>query len=113
MTGPASDETGGPALIWCPFPDAALAAATAKTLLDERLVACANIVPAMLSLFDWNGERGEASEAGALFKTNTALLDRAISRLAEEHPYEEPAILAWHCNAAWPGTAAWLEALTR
>jgi periplasmic divalent cation tolerance protein len=106
-------EPQGPALIWCPFPDAATAAATAKTLLDERLVACANIMPAMLSLFEWNGERGEASEAGALFKTDAALLDRAIARLAEEHPYEEPAVVAWRCDGATPGTAAWLGALTR
>jgi periplasmic divalent cation tolerance protein len=106
-------EAQGPALIWCPFPDAATASATAKTLLDERLVACANILPAMISLFDWNGERGEAGEAGVLFKTDAALLERAIGRLGEEHPYDEPAILAWRCDAASPGTAAWLGALTR
>lgn len=106
-------EPQGPALIWCPFPDAGIAAATAKTLLDERLVACANILPAMLSLFEWNGERGEATEAGALFKTDAALLERALARLAEEHPYDEPAILAWRCDAATPGTAAWLGGLTR
>jgi periplasmic divalent cation tolerance protein len=106
-------EPQGPALIWCPFTDAASAAATAKTLLDERLVACANIMPAMLSLFEWNGERGEASEAGALFKTDAALLDRALARLEEEHPYDEPAILAWRCDAASPGTIGWLGGLTR
>jgi periplasmic divalent cation tolerance protein len=106
-------EPQGPALIWCPFPDAATAAATATTLLEERLIACANIVPTMLSLFEWNGERGEASEAGALLKTDVALLERAVARLAEEHPYEEPAIIAWHADAATPGTAAWLGALTR
>jgi periplasmic divalent cation tolerance protein len=106
-------EPQGPALIWCPFPDMATAAATAKTLLDERLVACANVLPAMLSLFEWNGERSETTEAGALFKTDRALLQRAIARLAEEHPYEEPTILAWHCDAASPGTTAWLGALTR
>jgi periplasmic divalent cation tolerance protein len=103
----------GPALIWCPFPDAATAAATAKTLLDERLVACANILPTMLSLFEWNGDRGEATEAGTLFKTDAALLDRAIARLGEEHPYEEPAIVAWRCDAASPGTIGWLGELTR
>lgn len=106
-------EPQGPALIWCPFPDAPSGAAVAKLLLDERLVACANIMPTMLSLFEWNGEREEATEAGVLFKTDAALLDRAIARLGEEHPYEEPAILAWRCDAASPGTAAWLGNLTR
>ena len=106
-------EPQGPALIWCPFPDAPSGAAVAKLLLDERLVACANIMPTMLSLFEWNGEREEATEAGVLFKTDAALLDRAIARLGEEHPYEEPAILAWRCDGASPGTAAWLGNLTR
>ncbi len=106
-------EPQGPALIWCPFPDAAAAAATAKLLLDERLVACANILPAMLSLFEWNGERGESSEAGALFKTDAAFLDRAIARLAELHPYDEPAIIGWRADASTPGTAQWLGGLLR
>ena len=111
MSGPLSAQ--GPALIWCPFPDAASAAAIANVLLDERLVACVNILPGMLSMFEWNGERSEASEAGALFKTDIALLPRALARLEEEHPYDEPAIVAWHADAASPGTVAWLGGLTR
>ncbi len=52
----------------------------------------------MLSLFDWNGERGEAREAGMLLKTDAALLDKAISRLAGLHPYDQPAIAGWRCD---------------
>lgn len=99
------------ALVWCPFPDADSAAGAAGHLLDERLVACVNVLPAMRSLYLWQGQRGEAQEAGALFKTDAALLDRVVSRLAELHPYQDPAILAWHCDAAAPGTAAWLGGL--
>jgi len=101
----------GPALIWCPFPDRESAAKAAKALLDERLIACANVLPGMLSLYEWKGERGEDEEAGALFKTDAALLDRAIARIGELHPYEQPAILGWQCNAASPETAAWLGGL--
>lgn len=103
----------GPALIWCPFPDAPTAVAVANALLDERLVACVNILSGMISLFDWNGERGDASEAGMLLKTDTALLERAIARIVDLHPYEEPAVLGWRCDAAAPGTAAWLGGLLR
>jgi len=103
----------GPALIWCPFPDAAAAATAATVLLDERLIACANIIPAMLALFEWNGAREEAREAGVLFKTDAALLARAVARLGELHPYDEPAILGWRCDAAAPGTANWLAGLLR
>lgn len=101
----------GPALVWCPFPDAETAREAAKTLLDERLVACANIFPAVQSLFDWQGERGEGMETGMLLKTDAALLERAVARLAALHPYAEPAILGWRCDAATPGTAAWLGGL--
>lgn len=102
----------GPALVWCPFPDEASAAAAAKCLLDERLIACANIINGMRSLYEWNGERGEATETGMLLKTNAALMKQAIARLGELHPYDEPAILGWCCDSATPGTAAWLGALT-
>jgi periplasmic divalent cation tolerance protein len=100
-----------PALIWCPFPDADSAAAAAKALLDEGLIACANMLGGMQSLFDWSGERDEAKEVGVLLKTNAAVLERAVARLAELHPYEEPAILGWRCDATTSDTAAWLGAL--
>jgi periplasmic divalent cation tolerance protein len=106
-------ETGGPALIWCPFPDQDSAAKATKSLLDEKLIACANIVPAMLSLFEWNEERGEARDAGMLLKTNAALLDKAISRLAGLHPYDQPAIAGWRCDTAFAATIAWLGRLAK
>jgi len=103
----------GPALAWCPFPDSETAAAACSTLLDEGLIACANMLPGMISVFAWNGERGESAEVGVLLKTDAALLERMIARLAELHPYDEPAILGWRCDAALPATAAWLGALVQ
>jgi periplasmic divalent cation tolerance protein len=99
------------ALIWCPFPDEESAARVATELLDEKLVACANILGPMRSLYDWNGERGDAREVPALFKTDAGLLDAAVARIAELHPYDTPAVLGWRCDAASPATAAWLGAL--
>ncbi len=99
------------ALIWCPFPDEKAAEAAAMTLLDEQLIACANLLGPIRSLFEWQGERGEALEVGVLFKTDEALLDAAIARIAELHPYDTPAVLGWPARAA-PPTAAWLGGLT-
>ena len=101
----------GPALVWCPFPDPESAESALGTLLDERLIACAHVLPAMQSHFVWRGERQSAGESGVLFKTDAALLDRLIARLAALHPYDEPAILGWRCDSALPATAAWLAAL--
>lgn len=104
-------ESTGPALVWCPFPDDESAAAAARALLDEGLIACANILPPMRSLYVWRGDHADESEVGVLFKTNVARLPGLIARLAELHPYEEPAILGWRCDAAAPSTATWLGAL--
>lgn len=101
------------ALIWSPFPDEESAAAAAAQLLDEGLVACANILPPMRSLYVWQGERGEAKECGVLFKTDAALLDRATARLAEIHPYDTPAVLGWRADTAAGPTAEWLRGLVR
>ena len=101
------------ALIWCPFADEESAADAANRLLDEGLVACANILPSMRSLYVWQGERGEARECGVLFKTDASLLDRATARLAEIHPYDAPAVLGWRADTAAKPTAEWLRSLAR
>mgnify|MGYP002776442093 CR=1 FL=1 len=97
------------ALIWCPFPDEASAMKAADVLLDEELVACANILPAIRSLYRWKGERGEGAEVAVLFKTRADLLDAAVARLEALHPYDAPAISGWRCDAAGAATLAWLE----
>lgn len=96
------------ALIWCPFPDRASARDTAARLLDEGLIACANILGDIESLFRWKGERGETNEVAVLFKTDSSLLEPAITRLASLHPYDTPAIMGWHCDAVPQATRAWL-----
>jgi len=101
------------ALIWCPFPAEESAAAVATQLLDEKLIACANILGAVRSLYEWNGERGDAREVGVVFKTDASRLDAAVARIAELHPYETPAVLGCRCDAAAPATAEWLHALTQ
>lgn len=104
-------SAAGPALIWCPFGGEDDAARIAGQLLDEGLVACANILPGMRSLYVWQGERGESRECGVLFKTDAALLDKAIARLTAIHPYDTPAVTGWRADAAAPATAAWLGGL--
>jgi periplasmic divalent cation tolerance protein len=110
VTGAAGEAA---ALIWCPFPDRETARAIAGHLLDEGLVACANIIGEVESLFVWQGERGSAAETAVLFKTSAARLDQAVERLGKLHPYDTPAILGWRADAALPATVAWLASATQ
>jgi periplasmic divalent cation tolerance protein len=105
--------SGQGALVWCPFPDAGSAGECARTVLAERLAACANLLPGMQSLFLWQGEISEAQETGVLFKTAAELLDLLIDRIGQLHPHDQPVILGWRCDLAHSATLAWLAKLPR
>ncbi|UAB78445.1 divalent-cation tolerance protein CutA [Erythrobacter sp. SCSIO 43205] len=99
----------GGALVWCPFPNADAARSIAATLLEEKLIACANIVPAIESIFTWKGEVSSEVEVGVLFKTTQEHLNAVTERLAELHPYETPAIMGWLVDQTPPDTLQWLK----
>jgi len=101
------------ALIWCPFADEASAEKAARQLLDEKLVACANILGPMRSIYTWEGKREEAAEVAVLFKTDAAVLTLATSRLSDIHPYETPAVIGWKADSVPRKTAEWLWASVR
>ena len=99
------------AMIYVPFPDRECARAAASQLLEEKLIACANILGEIESLFVWEGQLDSGTEVGVLFKTDATILDQATKRLGELHPYDTPAILGWHCDSAAPPTMNWLAEL--
>lgn len=99
------------ALIYCPFPDREVARAVAGQLLDEKLIACANILGEIESLFIWEGRRQSGTEVAVLMKTDADLLEKATERLGELHPYDTPAVLGWGCESAPDATREWLASL--
>jgi periplasmic divalent cation tolerance protein len=98
----------GAALVWCPFPDTESARVAADALLDDQLIACANILGSIESRFVWEGARATGSEVGVLFKTTAARLEDVVERLGELHPYDTPAILGWQVDETHPATLGWL-----
>ena len=101
----------GAALIWTTLPDEHTAREIVNALLDERLIACANIFAEHTALFEWNGAREEARETGMLLKLDAAGLEAAMARLEELHPYDTPAITGWRCDVAAAPTLAWLTSV--
>lgn len=78
-------------LIYCPCPDADVAEALARTLLENRLAVCVNIIPAVTSLFVWDGQIVQETEVVMVVKTLTP--KEASDNLAQNHPYDTPAII--------------------
>ena len=97
------------ALIWSPVEDQETARAIARILVAEKLIACANIVPAIQSVFAWDGRIEESAEAGLLCKTSAARLEEAHARLAELHTYDIPVITGWLADSTLPATLQWLD----
>ena len=65
-----------------------------RTLLEERLIACANVVDAVSSFFWWQGEIEEEKEVLVIMKSNESFFRKLSKRVAELHSYDVPEILA-------------------
>ena len=76
------------------FPTEEEAQTIAKMLLNNRLVACANIIPKMKSLYWWKNKIQEDEEVFMMLKTKPELELEVINKIKENHSYEIPAIFA-------------------
>ncbi|HZG08268.1 MAG TPA: divalent-cation tolerance protein CutA [Allosphingosinicella sp.] len=81
----------------------------ARTVVEERLAACANILGPCRSIYRWQGEVEEAEEVPALFKTSAKRAGALIARIAELHSYDVPAAVVWPIDRALPAYAEWVE----
>jgi periplasmic divalent cation tolerance protein len=70
------------------------AAKIARALVDERLAACANILPGVRSLFFWEGKTQDEREVLMVVKTRYSLLDSIVRRVKALHSYTVPEIIA-------------------
>jgi uncharacterized protein involved in tolerance to divalent cations len=90
------------------LPNAAIAEVIAQTLVTEHLVACAQILPSMTSIYIWQGKLCNDSEHLLLLKTMPEQFPAIANRLKELHPYTEPEILAIPATAVSTGYHQWL-----
>jgi periplasmic divalent cation tolerance protein len=88
------------------FADAETARLAARTLVEERLAACASIVPQIESIYRWKGKIETSAEVLVIFKTTRECYPQFEQRLRVLHPYEVPEIIAFDSSR---GSAAYLE----
>jgi periplasmic divalent cation tolerance protein len=93
--------------------DADWLASFTRTLIDERLAACGHVMPAIRSVYRWQGEVHDQGEARVALHTRRSLVDAIVLRTSELHPYDVPCVIALPLVAGNPAYLDWIRSETR
>jgi periplasmic divalent cation tolerance protein len=80
-----------------------------RTVVEERLAACINILGPVRSIYRWQGAVETSDEVAAILKTSHIKADALITRIAALHSYEVPCITTWPIDKILRSYADWVE----
>ena len=95
--------------VYAIFADAEEAERIGRTVDEERLAACINILPSCRSIYRWQGEVETAEEVPAILKTTSDQADSLIARIVALHSYDVPCITVWPVDKLLGSYADWVE----
>ena len=100
-------------LVYMTAKDTKEARRLAKTLVTEKIVACANILDGMNSLYFWEGRLCDDREAVLIAKTRATLLPKLVRRVRQLHSYSVPCIAAMPITGGNTAFLDWVSKETR
>lgn len=80
----------------------------ARALVQEKLIACANVLGPATAIYRWKGEVEEAQEFVVIAKTRRALADQALARIKTLHSYDLPCAVIYDMTGGLPEYLAWI-----
>ena len=84
-----------------------------RTLIEERLAACINILGETRSIYRWHGRIETANEVAAIAKTTASMADALVRRVVELHSYDNPALTVWPVDEAPASYVQWVRSEMR
>jgi periplasmic divalent cation tolerance protein len=90
------------------FPDVETASRIAQTLVEEKFAACANLIPAVHSIYRWKEKVETAGEVMVFFKTIEGRQPAFEEKLRSLHPYEVPELLFIKIDSGSPEYLRWV-----
>ena len=85
----------------------------ATALVEEKLVACVNIIPQIRSIYWWEGKVCQDDEVMLISKTKQSLFTPLMDRVKTLHSYEVPEIIAFPISEGSPEYLSWIENVTK
>lgn len=95
-------------LVYITTADEAEALRIGRAVVERRLAACANVVPAIRSVYWWEDRVVEDSEAVLILKTREAVLEDLVAAVRELHSYSVPAITAYKIAGGHADYLTWV-----
>ncbi|WP_417829925.1 divalent-cation tolerance protein CutA [Thalassospira sp.] len=95
--------------LYVTVPDMEAARVIAGGAIREKLAACANILPQMTAIYEWNGDVEEESEIVVILKTSKTTALALAQWVEDHHPYEVPCILEVPLGRGNHGYVSWLQ----
>jgi len=92
-------------------PDQALA--LARALVEARLVACANVLPGIRSVYWWDGTVQTETEAVLIAKTRADLVEQVIRKVCDLHSYSCPCVVAVPIESGNQAFLDWIATETK
>jgi len=99
-----------PQIVYMTAGDLAEARRIGRTLVEERLAACVNIIDGMRAVYRWEGELQEGQEVVVIAKTVAAKVDALVARVKALHSYQCCCVLALPVAAGNPPFLDWIAA---
>ncbi len=102
-----SDSPDSPVMaVLTTAPDAEVAERLGRTLVEERLAACANVLVGVTSIYRWKGKVEREAEVLVILKTTAERVEALQERVVELHPYDVPEVIAL---SVYTGHAPYLD----
>ena len=99
-------------MVLCTAPDKETAQKIARTLVEQNLAACVNLLPPCESVYRWEGRLETATEIPMIIKTTAAAVARLSDVIVALHPYDVPEILAVPAVDGLPAYLDWVRTNT-
>lgn len=99
--------------VFCTLPETNIAKKMAEVFVREKLAACCNIVPNLISVYTWKEQIQHDSEVLMIIKTKQSMYEQLEERILELHPYEIPEIIALKIERGSESYLNWINQVVK